>query len=160
MRMISHQSGSSKRKRKMELVIKYNKIKKQSSQTKATHCHRAQPPPPYSNNWMAKNRIYTIIFQSSSSSAKRKTHRPKTNREGSQWDSTHTIFGQTEGPDKIWSIPNKKRKMRHTTCRRKMKRTLWKIYSRKQKEKIECNCFVLSRKFKEMWTVWNRIFKK
>ena len=58
----------------MELVVKYDKIKKrQSPQSEAAHRHRALPPL-YSNNWMAKNRIYTIVVQPTSLSAKRKTH--------------------------------------------------------------------------------------
>lgn len=44
---------------------------------------------------------------------------PKTNREGSQWDSTHTIFGQRVGPGTIGKTPKRKWRQRtHRTCKK------------------------------------------
>lgn len=93
----------------MELVVKYNKIKKQSPQIEAAWCHRPHHDLTPTTEWLKIE--YTIIFQPASSSAERKTHTdPRTNREGSQArNSTHTIFGQAVGQTKFGAFLEKKK---------------------------------------------------
>ena len=63
MRIISHQNGATpKRKRKMELVVKYNKIKKQSPQIEAAWCHRPHHDLTPTTEWL---KIEYILSSSS-----------------------------------------------------------------------------------------------
>lgn len=81
------------------------------------------------------------MFQPTSSSAKGKRNRLKTNRKGSQWDSTHTIFGQTEKPAKSGIFLSNEDKAQNIQKANKENALEYSVQEKKKKKTFD-NCFV------------------